>query len=99
MSDLWLSHKTAILLVLIFFTSLLSAQETITHGSVGGRVTDPSGAVVVGASVSARQIETNRISQTVTDQEGRFRFPYLKVGRYEITFRHQGFSDVVQPVD
>src|SRR6185503_7642828 len=31
--------------------------------------------------------------ETVTDQQGRFRFPYLKVGPYEITVRLQGFAD------
>lgn len=72
------------------------AQETINTGSIGGRVTDPQGAVVAGASVTARQIETNVTAETVTDAQGRFRFPYLKVGRYEIKARLQGFSDAVR---
>ena len=67
----------------------LFAQETVNSASVSGRVTDQQGAVVPGAQVSARQTETNVIRETVTDQDGRFRFPYLKVGRYEITVRLQ----------
>ena len=35
------------------------AQETVNFASVSGRVTDPSGAVVAGAQVAARQIDTN----------------------------------------
>ena len=62
----------------------LAAQETISYGTISGRVTDPQGAVVPGANVSARQIETNLTREAVTDEEGRFRFPYLRVGRYEI---------------
>ncbi len=58
----------------------LAAQETINYGTISGRVTDPSGAVVPGASVSARQTETNLTRETVTDADGRFRFPYLRVG-------------------
>ena len=75
-------------------TVTLSAQETINYGTISGRVTDPQGAVVPGASVNARHVETNLLRTTVTDQEGRFRFPYLKVGRYEIVVRLAGFADV-----
>ncbi len=68
------------------------AQETINSASVSGRVTDPQGAVVPGALVVAQQTETNVQTETVTDREGRFRFPYLKVGPYEITVHLQGFA-------
>jgi hypothetical protein len=70
-----------------------AAQETVNSASVSGRVTDPQGSVVPGALVTARQIETNVTRETVTDAEGRFRFPYLKVGRYEFLVRLQGFAD------
>jgi hypothetical protein len=70
-----------------------AAQETISYGTISGRVTDPQGAVVPGANVSARQTETNITRETVTDQEGRFRFPYLRIGRYEIVVRLGGFAD------
>src|SRR5688572_14796321 len=76
----------------------ISAQETISHGTISGRVTDPQGAVVPGASASARQIETNLTRDTVTDHEGRFRFPYLRVGRYEVVVRLAGFADVSRSV-
>ncbi len=67
------------------------AQETINSASLSGRVTDPQGAVVPGALVIARQTETNVTAETTTDQSGRFRFPYLKVGPYEVTVDLQGF--------
>ena len=63
------------------------AQETIHHASFSGRVTDPSGGVVEGAIVTARQTDTNLASTGATDKEGRFRFPYLKVGPYQVTVR------------
>jgi hypothetical protein len=75
------------------FGSVARAQETINHGSVSGRVTDPQGAVVPGAQVSARQTNTNVTADAVTDSEGRFRFPYLRVGPYEVRVRLQGFAD------
>ncbi len=68
------------------------AQETINSASVSGRVTDPQSAVVPGALVVAKQTETNVQAEAVSDREGRFRFPYLKVGPYEITVHLQGFA-------
>src|SRR2546422_7380724 len=68
------------------------AQEAVNYASVGGRVIDPSNLVVPGATVTARQVETNSISTTKTDDEGRFRFPYLRVGAYEIRVLMKGFS-------
>ena len=72
------------------------AQETVNYASVSGRVTDPQGAVVAGAQVSARQTETNIARAAVTDAEGRFRFPYLRLGPYEIIVSSQGFSDATR---
>ena len=69
------------------------AQEAINFASVSGRVTDPQGAVVPGAQVSARQTETNVLAETITNSEGRFRFPYLKVGTYELKVHVDGFAD------
>ena len=73
---------------------LASAQETINSASVSGRVTDPQGGVVPGAQITARHMETNVAAETTTNQDGRFRFPYLKVGPYEVTVHLQGFADV-----
>ena len=94
------SRVFASLVVLACLSSGLAppagAQETINSASVAGRVTDPQGAVVPGAEVTARQTNTNVSAESVTDLAGRFRFPYLKVGPYEITVRLQGFKDAVQ---
>src|SRR4249919_535854 len=72
------------------------AQETVNFASVSGRVTDPSGAVVSGAQVTARQIDTNVTATAATDSEGRFRFPYLRVGSYAITVHDAGFADATR---
>jgi len=72
------------------------AQMTVHHASVRGRVTDPTGAVVAGARVAARQTETNAMVTTTTDAEGRFRFPYLNVGPWEIKALHPGFAEAIR---
>jgi hypothetical protein len=69
------------------------AQQSVGYASIGGRITDPSGAVVPGAQVAARQLETNLSSSTTADERGRFRFPFLRVGTYEISVRQAGFKD------
>jgi len=71
-------------------------QETINQASISGRVLDPQGGVVPGATVTARNTDTNLTAATTTDQSGRYRFPYLRVGPYEMTVRLQGFADAVR---
>jgi hypothetical protein len=77
----------------VLSTRAVHAQETINSASVSGRVADSQGGVLPGVQVTARHIDTGVAAQTVTDGEGRFRFPYLKVGRYELTAHLDGFAD------
>jgi Carboxypeptidase regulatory-like domain/TonB dependent receptor len=77
---------------------LANAQGTVNYGSIGGQVSDATGAVIAGAAVTARQTDTNRSSVLMTDREGRFRFPYLSVGDYEIKVQRPGFRDAVRAV-
>ncbi len=74
------------------------AQETINYASLSGRVVDPAGAVILGATVTARQTETNQSTDAETDRDGRFRFAYLRVGPYEVSVRKQGFADTLHKV-
>ena len=74
------------------------AQQSVDYASISGRVTDSSGATVPGALVEARHTPTNVVGNVVTDQEGRFRFPYLRVGPYAITVKLSGFQDVSRPL-
>jgi len=72
------------------------AQQSVEYASVSGRVTDSSGAVVPGAQVTLRHTQTNLTGTITTDQDGRFRFPYSRVGPYELTVRQQGFEDATR---
>jgi hypothetical protein len=74
------------------------AQQTVDYASLSGRVTDPSGAVVQGAAVTARHTDTNLTRSTTADEEGRFRFPYLRIGTYEIAVREPGFREFTRLV-
>src|SRR4051794_41893730 len=71
------------------------AQQSVDYGSIGGGALDPSGAVVAGAGVAARQVDTNVATTAITDASGRFRLASLRIGRYELTVRQPGFTDAV----
>jgi hypothetical protein len=84
---------------LFFLTAALAfAQQAVNYASIGGRVTDPSGAVVEGADIAIRQLDTNISAAQKTNHEGRFLFPYLRVGNYEVSVRHEGFQEATRAV-
>jgi len=87
-----------ILLLAAATIPLAMAQQTVNYATIGGQVTDPSGAVVENADVSVRQVETNISAMEKTDKEGRYRFPYLKVGIYQVSVRKAGFQEAARPV-
>jgi hypothetical protein len=76
-----------------------SAQESVNYASVSGRVTDPSGAAVTGAQITVRETATNFTAYENTDREGRFRFPYLHVGNYQVKVHQQGFADQLRSLN
>lgn len=73
------------------FTSTAHAQTMLT-GALAGTVTDPSGAEVVGARVTATSEQTGAMSQTVSSSSGGFRFSLLKPGTYVLTISATGFK-------
>ena len=79
-------------LIPLFFASIAFAQLA----SVTGRITDPSGAVVPGASVTARSSATGVTATTESTSDGYYTLPALQPGQYEITINKQGFVPVKQ---
>ena len=72
----------------------LSAQQ-IT-GNIRGTVTDPSGAVIRGAAVTARQAETGLSRATATDRDGNYVLLELPVGHYSLQVSAKGFREYLQ---
>src|SRR5689334_14866974 len=68
------------------------SQQNVTSGALSGRVEDSRGAVISGANVTATNLETNQRLATTSDEEGRYRFPYLRTGDYDLTVEANGFS-------
>ena len=72
----------------------LNAQNVVLTGSISGRTTDPSGAVVPGALVVARNLDTGVKQSAQTSHTGAYRFPALTPGNYSVTATHDGFRDL-----
>jgi hypothetical protein len=68
------------------------AQEF--RGTISGAVTDPTGAVVPGASVEVRETQTGTLNKTTSDSAGQYVVPFLQPGTYTITITAQGFEKV-----
>src|SRR3982751_5490274 len=74
----------------VYATSSLLAQ-TIT-GSVTGTVTDPTGAVVPNATVTATNVQTGVSTPTQTNSQGIYNIRFLQIGRYKLTTEASGFT-------
>lgn len=64
-----------------------------TTGAVSGTARDPQGAVVPGATVLLRNVQTGVTQSATTDDAGFYSFPAVDVGSWEITFHKAGFSE------
>ncbi len=81
-------------ILLICTCTLLTAQNVVLTGALSGRVTDPSGALVPGASIALRNLATGVEQSGVTNHAGLYRFPVVAPGAYSITATVNGFRDV-----
>jgi hypothetical protein len=63
-----------------------------SSGSISGTVSDPGGAVVVGATLKLVNTAQQTVWQAVTDKQGLYSFPNLPVGHYDLTVTAHGFA-------
>jgi len=77
--------------VLAFCVPVLRAQTT---SSLSGVVSDPSGGRVPRAEVVLTNSETNAQRAEQSDAQGRYSFPQMQPGTYELTARAPGFAEV-----
>ena len=65
------------------------------NASLGGTVTDASGAVIPNATVTATGIETGVATKTTTNTSGAYEFPSLQQGNYRVSAQVAGFKEFV----
>jgi hypothetical protein len=84
------------ILLIAFWLSAISASAQEITGSIRGIVTDLTGAVVEGATVTARQTETGLTHSTTTDRGGNYVLLQLPVGHYRLEVAAKNFQKYVQ---
>jgi len=92
----WARGLGLCLLAALAFAPTAAAQTQITTGVIQGTVVDESEAVVPGATVEVKNVETNIARTLSTDGEGRFVFLQLSPGDYTLTVGKSGFATLVQ---
>ena len=96
----WLKQLGLAVLMVIAIAIPVCSQTQITTGTIQGTVEDTNGAIVPGANVEIKNLDTN-LSRTLTsDENGRFVALALPPGPYSVTVTKQGFAtSVAERVD
>jgi hypothetical protein len=78
------------LVVALVFASAAFAQTD--RGTITGSISDPAGAVISGATVEAKNIETGQVYTATSTGTGNYTVPQLPAGGYELSVNVQGFK-------
>jgi hypothetical protein len=86
--------KLRLVTIFVLLTAAAVMAQTF-RGTILGTVTDPSGAVVSGATVKVRNVGTGQERTTTTSADGSYAIPELPIGTYVVTVTQPGFQTVV----
>ena len=90
----------AVITALLLCCAILPAwAQTTSMGTMTGVITDPSGAVVPGATITIKDKATGDLQTTSSNSSGRYVFVNLRPGEYEVTFTKAGFAKTSIPSD
>ncbi|QNI37679.1 carboxypeptidase-like regulatory domain-containing protein [Edaphobacter albus] len=90
---MYLLHRFLLTLLLSFSVSIWA--QIANNTTLVGTITDPSGGVIVGATVSAVNMATNVSYAGTTNREGYYSIPYVSPGTYDVSVEMVGFEKVV----
>ena len=88
------SHKLFVCLAAA--AAVLPAYGQQVSAAIQGQVTDPSGAPVVSATVTAKDLDRGTVFTSQTNSEGLYNLPRVPIGRYEVKAESKGFSTAVR---
>jgi hypothetical protein len=84
-------------LLLTFAVANRVQAQSASTGALAGVVTDPSGASIAGATVTATSLGTGQSRTTTTDANGAYKFSILQPGNYSVKFSANGFKTAEVP--
>jgi hypothetical protein len=87
---LWVSA-----LVLVFGSGACFGQST-NSGDIRGTVTDPTGALIPGVTVTVLNVDTGVSKDYPTNQDGLYDTSSIVTGSYQLTFAKEGFEELVR---
>ena len=93
-TSLLAGYAFAVTCLLLLLPASLHAQEL--RGRITGRVMDPNGAAVPGATVKVTDLARNTTATITTNDDGIFEAPYLLPGGYRVTVEMSGFKKSLQ---
>ena len=85
--------RTLIIVGVVLSLSVMASAQT-SRGIVSGYITDPTGAVIPGASVTLTNVATTVSRSTTTNDEGFYRFDAVDLGAYQVTLSASGFGAI-----
>lgn len=91
------ANTLIIFAALIMFFSGFAFGQTET-GQIIGKVTDPTGAVVSGAQVTVKSVDTGATRQATSNQEGVYTISNLQPGLYDVSINASGFAALTRRV-
>ena len=94
----WKRFLVAMFATLLLLPSVIMAQSIVT-GAINGTVTDPSGAVIAGASVTLSSTTTGASLTAETNASGGYSFGLVKPGTYTLSVSKSGFKQTTESVE
>src|SRR5215471_10863117 len=92
-------RPAALFAICLFLTALLAPAQTI-NGSISGKVSDTSGAVMPSVKITVINLETGIARDVQADETGVYRIRALPIGQYSLTFAASGFeTQMRKPID
>lgn len=86
-----------LVLLLTFACTVPALAQSSSTGAISGTVTDPSGGVIVGSTVTATSLATGQSRTATTDSSGFYKLSLLPPGNYSVKFSANGFKTAETP--
>lgn len=96
MKNLQAPHRLLWTCAFILLFAGLALGQTMTTADITGVITDATGAVVPGATVTVKSVDTNEVRATTTNGQGQYRFPLMKPGDYTISATASGLASTTE---